>query len=881
MAGDTEDMIKPTLSGPRRRLRFGCNTVAEVIAQTIVKHPANIAIRTEEGNTTYRELGEASASLVERFIASGIRPGDAVILKLTRSTDLVEAIIATQMLGVAFVPVDPLGPGSRLDYVVSSTGAKAIVYLDAGGSLRIDLISTAPAKTNAQSDIAYIMHTSGSTGIPKGIAISGAALLNMVDWYIDMFEFSEGSSIAQLTRPTFDPSIPEFFLPFATGGTIVLPRTELQSQIIHTLEFVAENCTNAFQTVPTLLHRILGTLERLPHITERFTKLRYVLCGGEPLPDSLRRRFYSVLPKATLINSYGPTECCVAVNYHYCDRADSKLQMFVGKPVPNVDFFVLDENQSEVGLDVEGELWIGGAQTPDRYLLDDDQSKLRFVPFRTVDGEMVLYKTGDHVIASQEHGLQFIGRKDDQVKYRGVRLEKGEITSAVDRTGLCTEAAVVVLDGEGDDAQDLVCVVTPESVDAEEVRALLSESLPHDRLPRLILPLVGLPLTSSGKLDQKTLEKIARDSLRAHLDHEAPQSGHLPRSAIEHLITAVRVATGRPAFPNLSARECNIDSLNFLEVQLNLAAAGLMFSEDVYQAQDVALEKWAERIKPIDSSKFKTGTKGKEPAAALRNQLDRMVEHIEMCAPSMIVLHSSLVALKDAHPKHVVPALLEAIERISLSTSVLLPAFTWSYCSTRKFDISKTKSETGILADIVLQNLNARRTKHPVYSMVVTGPRKDELCIHDWWNRSPFGDDSIFGELSRSGGLIIGIGTSRFTHVHRCELLANVPYCKTTHLRGIANFDDRCEEISTGVYIRDVEGQPEYKFLAHDTTRDVHEMRDVLREFPIAGTYAKVVSAVEMEACLLPVMRAEPYGFLFEEAKAKARRMYPLRAGIR
>ncbi|MGO7961210.1 AMP-binding protein [Rhizobium leguminosarum] len=876
MASNAKPTLIPTLSGPRRSLRFGNHTVAEIISKTLDKYPDNIAIRTVgQGNITYRELGNAASKLVEHFTTLGVGPGDAVILNLSRSAELVKAILATQMLQVAFVPVDPLGPRERVDDIISSTSAKAVVYIDRGNSLRVDLISAASTRKETHSNIAYIMHTSGSTGVPKGIAISQDALLNMLDWYIDMFEFSASSSISQLTRPTFDPSIPEFFVPFATGGTIVLPETELRAQIINTLEFLAESGTNVIQTVPTLLRRLLGILERLPQIAERFTDLKYVLCGGEALQDSLRRRFYSVLPNATLINSYGPTECCVAVNYHYCQRDDAELQMFIGKPVPNVDFFVLDENQCEVGLGAEGELWLGGAQTPRQYLHDEAQSKLRFVSFPTAFGEQVLYRTGDYVVATEEQGLQFIGRKDDQTKYRGVRIEKGEISSAIDRTGLCADAAVVVVDGSDDGSQELICIVTPENVDADEVRARLSISLPYDRVPRLIVPLAGLPLTSSGKLNQLALEKIAKEALGAHVGYNAAQIDHPPKSPLDHLISSVRAVTGRSAFPSLSARECEIDSLKFLEMQLILAEAGLMFSEDVYQAQDVALQKWAERIQPIGHHKFKYSTPDQEPTAIFNEQLARVVEHIEARAPRMIVIHSSLIAVRNVDPKELVSALLKAIERISASTTVILPAFTWSYCSTRHFDWVETKSETGVLAELVRQKLSAGRTKHPVYSMVVTGPRRDDLCAQDWWNRSPFGDDSIFGELSRSDGLIVGIGTSRFTHVHRCELLANVPYCKTTDLWGAANFIDGRIEMSTSVYIRDVDGRPEYSFLAHDTTRDVHEMREVLQQFPVGDTYAQIVSASQMETCLLPVMRAEPYGFLFEEFRPEAQRVYP------
>ncbi|MER9677291.1 AMP-binding protein [Mesorhizobium sp. M0208] len=873
----TMQPLMPTLSGPRRLSRFGHDKIADVVANTMDKFPSNPAVRTNENcDISYRELGTSASSLVERFEAIGVLPGDAVIVKLPRSVDFITVILATQMLGVAFVPVDPRDSDQRLGHIVRNTNAKAIVRPDSSGSMRVERLPARGGFGSAFSNIAYIMHTSGSTGIPKGVPVSQAALLNLVDWYIDMIDFSEGTSISQLTRPAFDVSIPEFFVPFATGGTIVLPTTKMQGQIIQTIDFLIQSGTNVIQMVPTLLRSFLGTLEAIPYVAERFTNLEYVVCNGEPLPDSVRKRFYSILPNAILINSYGPTECCVAVSYHYCRRGDdSDLPMFIGKPACNIDFFVLDENNSNVGFEVEGELWVGGVQTSHAYVADEVQSKLRFVPFLTANGEQVLYRTGDYVVASEENGLRFLGRKDDQIKYRGTRLEKGEITSAIDKTGLCSDSAVVVVDRDDNTGQDLVCTVTPASADVGEVHRRLSDALPNDRAPRLIVPLFELPFTANGKLDQRALERIAKEALRVNLNHATPQAEHAG-SPLDHLLKAVHAATRRWVFPSLTARKCDIDSLNFLKIQLKLAENGLMFCDDVYREQDLSLEEWARRIQPVDRCRSQAGAIGKSgEAVPFRDEIAHITEYIEKCAPSTIVLHSALAALRNVTANEVASILLETIERVSASSTVIFPAFTLSYCATRSFHWTKTKSETGVLADLVMRELPAGRTKHPAYSMVVTGPRMHELCEPDWWRYSPFGDDSIFGEISRSAGLIIGLGTSSFTHVHRCELLANVPYNKTINLRGEADFGVGPIDVSTAVYVRDIQGRPEYSFLAHDTARDVREMKDILREFGIAGTYARLVDARDMESKLVPVMRTEPYGFLYEKVRAEARHAYP------
>ncbi|MDX8499056.1 AMP-binding protein [Mesorhizobium sp. VK4C] len=869
--------LTPTLSGMRRPSRFGDDKIADVIAKTFHTFPANPAIRTNgRGDISYSELQASSSTLKGQLEDMGIRPGDAVIVKLPRSVDLVTVILATQMLGAAFVPVDPSEPAERLENILFKTNASAVVSFDPNGSLRVERISRRGTNSGF-TNIAYIMHTSGSTGVPKGVPVSQAALLNLVDWYIEMIDFSEKTSIAQLSRPAFDFSIPEFFVPFATGGTIVLPTTQLATQIVHTTEFLSQTGTNVIQMVPTILQKFLGTLERLPHMARQFTGLKYVICGGEPLSDPLRRRFYSLFPFTVLINSYGPTECCVAVNYYYCPRSDFDLPMFTGQPVCNMDFFVLDENLCNVGFEVEGELWIGGLQTSEGYVAERHETALRFVPHMTANGEQVLYRTGDYVVASEEHGLRFIRRIDDQTKYRGMRLEKGEITSAIDRTGLCSDSAVVVADRDDGMGQELVCMVTPASADVDDLARRLTDALPSDRVPRLVVPLDALPFTANGKLDHRALHRIANEAIGAKAKRDVA-----PRDQVgvplDLLLDAVSAVTGTCVLPDSKAWECKIDSLMFLEVQLKLAACGLMFRTDVFEEQHLSLEEWASRIGTIHrSGSQEIGAKGKtESTATFRDELATIVEHIESQTPNMVVVHSSLAAMRNVSANEVSSILLEAVERLAASTTVLLPSFTLSYCATREFHLAETKSETGVLADLVMGKLSAGRTKHPAYSMVVTGPRMRELCETEWWKCTPFGDDSIFGLISRVGGLIMGIGTAVATHVHRCETIARVPYMKTIDIEGILDFGMGPITASSSVYVRDVAGRPEFKFLERNVARDVQELRDVTRDFALAGTYARLIDVKDMEAVLVRAMWREPYGFLGEAAREEAQRAYPI-----
>ncbi|MER9026734.1 AMP-binding protein [Mesorhizobium sp. M0815] len=882
-----EKSLMPILSGPDRPTRFGNAKISDVIAQTLGRSSSRVAVRTV-GNTSisYRELSRIAEDIGGRLSTLGVKAGDAVVVKLPRSIECVASILATQMMGAAFMSMDPSESNQRVQHACESTNAKAIISQSRDESINIDRLEMYGTADAPFSNIAYIMHTSGSTGIPKGVPVSQSALLNLVDWYIDMIAFSESASISHLSRPSFDFSIPELFVPFLTGGAMVLPKTQMGTQIVQTIEFLAQSDTKIIQLVPTLLRRFLGTLERLPTLARRFKQLNYVVCNGEVLPDILRQRFYATLPNVTLINSYGPTECCVAVTYHYCRPEDGDRPMLIGGPAPNVDVFVLDEKQDEVGFGVEGELWLGGVQTASGYVANPIESESRFVEFTTHRGRQILYRTGDYGVARSEAGLQFLGRKDGQIKYRGVRLEKGEITNAVERIGLCVDSAVILIDGEGDSDQHLVCLVTPEYADVDELSRRLVQVLPGDRVPRLFVALAELPYTRNGKLNESALARAAREALSAAGSRSQEPVETRISSYLECLLRAVCVVTRRVVEPTSVIRECAIDSLTFLEIQLELAGSGLMFSRDVYDDQDASLEQWATYLQRIEC-----GTTGpaETPGTSVpvvrvadatqrfRSELSEVVDYIEAHAPKTITVHSSLIALKNVAPERIGPILLEAIERLSASVTVLLPAFTLSYCDTHYYHWKESSSETGVLGHLVLRELSAWRTKHPAYSMIVVGPKAAELSEEEWWRYSPFGDDSIFGMISQLGGSVMCLGTSVASHVHRCEFLAHVPYMKTIDVEGVVDFGAGPLNASSSIYVRDVVGRPEHRFLPRNVGRDVHELKDVMRDFALGGTYAKLVSVRDMESILVPAMRNEPYGFLREQCRDEARRAYPMK----
>lgn len=876
--------LTPILSGNVRPTRFGSERLADLLDQTLRRMAHRTAVRASGGQApTYAHLGASARGIMQQLSAAGVVAGDVVAIKAPRSVDYIAAVLATQLMGATFAPLDAADPEQRIRLICERIRAQAIVTV--AGGIKTEPMSLADRHADGgQPDIAYIMHTSGSTGAPKGVPISRAALLNLVDWYIDMLAFSEKSSMSHLSRPSFDFSIPELFVPFLTGGRIDLPDTRLEAQIVETVTFLARSRTRVIQLVPTLLRRVLQAIALMPAAGASLNGLRYMVCNGEVLPAPLARRFQAVLPEATLINSYGPTECCVAVTYHRCRRDPAPGPIFIGRPAPNTDAFVLDDDHKAVGFDVEGELWLGGVQTAPGYVDNPAETERRFRHFDTHRGRQRLYRTGDRVLCARDGGLQFLGRRDEQVKYRGVRLELGEIVHALERTDLCTGAAALVVGDDETGEQDLIGFVTPADADVGELSRQLAGSLPPAIRPRRIVALDALPATPNGKLDREGLARLAKELARGDAPTPAMPADEEGASRLRCLLAAVGRHVRSPVNSATPARQCAIDSLMFLEIQLDLAADGLLFAEDVYRDEEATLGSWAARLKPIeDRADVQDRANGararRRDEGTLRRQLSRLLDAIGERAPGTVTVHSSLSAFRNFDSVRLSSMLIDMVRQLSRTSTVLLPTFTPSFCATGSYDWKASRSESGILGDLVLRDLPARRTRHPVYSMAVIGEGAAAFCDRDWWRHSPFGDDSIFGEISRRGGLILNIGTPVASHVHRCEFLAKVPYLKAVACEGVANFAEGALAVRSAVYVRDVAGRPEFTDLARDVARDCRELEAVTRRVTLAGTYASLVDVAAMESKLVGAMQAEPYGFLFADRQERARAAYPATTG--
>nr|QMN69952.1 PsoB [Pseudomonas putida] len=515
-------------------------TLHGLIEAQVARTPDALAVRAEEGELTYRQLNEQANRLAHHLIALGVKPDDRVAICVERGLSMVVGLLAILKAGGAYVPVDPDYPAERVRHMLSDSAPVAVLVHaatrdvpDAGRIIDLDQPdwndqpASNPVITGLTArHLAYVIYTSGSTGLPKGVMNEHAGVVNRLLWMQDAYGLTAEDGVLQKTPFSFDVSVWEFLWPLQTGARLVMARPGghrdpeylrqvIQSEGITTLHFVPSMLdvflsASASTAQAGAIHRA-GFFAGEPAATGTVQALKRVLCSGEALPGSLVRRFHAQLPAVELHNLYGPTEAAVDVSAWHCLTAPDNTP--IGKPIANTALYVLDSQGQPVPQGVAGELFIGGVQVARGYLNRAELTAERFLddPFRP-GGR--LYRTGDLARHLPDGNLEYLGRNDDQVKVRGLRIELGEIQAGLTAIAGIKEAVVVAHD------QRLIAYYTGEPQTAETLRTALLAHLPEFMVPALFMHLDALPLSPNGKLDRKALPEP--DAVQDR-PYEAPQ----------------------------------------------------------------------------------------------------------------------------------------------------------------------------------------------------------------------------------------------------------------------------------------------------------------------------------------------------------------------
>ncbi|WP_036528987.1 non-ribosomal peptide synthetase, partial [Nocardia sp. CNY236] len=507
-------------------------TVLDLFEEQVRAQPEDPAVVFDGGagefgpevELSYAEFAARVNRLARKLVDSGVGPESLVAVGIRRSVDMLVAIYATLTAGGGYVPIDPDHPAERTEYVLDSSSPVCVLTTTADpvstvsvpvlavDDLDLTEYSDAPI-TDAErraplrpANTAYVLYTSGSTGRPKGVAVTHASVVNQIAWITAEYRIGPADMILQKTPVTFDVSVWELFAPLSVGAHMLIAAPEGHRDPIYLSDIIGRHRVTMTSFVPSMLSVFLGAAS-----SAECASLRAVLVAGEALPPetvAAWRRFTS----AAVHNLYGPTEFTVhATAWHLAETSPTAVP--IGRPVWNAQAYVLDEGLHPAPVGVPGEMYLGGAQVARGYHGRPDLSADRFVanPFGAPGSR--LYRTGDLarwvLPRDAEPGdravLEYIGRTDFQVKFRGQRIELGEVESALLEHPSVTQAVVVVLDTVAGDQLVAYVVTASGPVDLDSIKNALHRTLPAYMVPSAIVVLEEFPLNASGKLDRKAL----------------------------------------------------------------------------------------------------------------------------------------------------------------------------------------------------------------------------------------------------------------------------------------------------------------------------------------------------------------------------------------
>ncbi|GAA2460553.1 hypothetical protein GCM10010405_51150 [Streptomyces macrosporus] len=499
------------------------------------------AVALIEGDTeiTYGELDRRSRALATRIARCRLPAGSPVAVCLPRSARFVVAVVAVLRQGLAFLPVDLEQPVRRRSLILADAGAVAAVVdgEEAAGGLSRKVRPVVYDDTDVDADTenaadaeitrnspAYLITTSGSTGLPKTVVVPHGAIANNLAWKRREFGFGARDRFYFKTPPVFDASVWEYLGPLSVGASVVVAPAGAHRDPRLLLEEMRRHGVTVVQFVPTLLKMVLAEDAGLGSCTG----LRWLFCGGEQLDQAVVRAVQSSC-EARVVNLYGPTEAAIDATFHLCASADGEGGAVpIGRPIRGADVHVLGRGGQLLPPGFVGELHIGGAPLATGYANRDKLTAERFVPHPYAgDASARLYRTGDLVRFREDGTLEFVGRDDAQAKVRGLRVDLDGIRSLLCEHPRVADAAVVV---RPEAADSLVAyVVSREGVDTREVRAHLAARLPAELVPSHVVAVGELPLTPSGKVDLRALPEPQGG--------EAVSGGSAPRTALERRLT--------------------------------------------------------------------------------------------------------------------------------------------------------------------------------------------------------------------------------------------------------------------------------------------------------------------------------------------------------
>lgn len=482
-------------------------------------NPNRKAITYDEVSYSYLELENLSNNVAANIKKKKIDTQNPIGLNMTRSAEMIIAILGILKSGHSYLPLDIYLPDKRKEYIINKSKMK-IMISDHSKSRNYgvdkynywDIVKKTEEINNTNydinpTDIAYVMFTSGTSGKPKGVTVAHKNVINLI-WGLKSEIFSKLPKylqIGMLSSHNFDASVQIMFPSLVLGHTLHIAKDEVRAEGKNLWEFLEDKKIQLSDATPSHLK-----LMNSNSIKTNLQNLKMIIVGGEKFNNSVRKNFLNKLGNETveIVNAYGPTECTVQSSHFIVPSEWNEESIPIGNPMPNEEVYVCDENNNLVPKGVFGELYISGDGISNGYINDEKLTKEKFVKIPELT-DSLLYKTGDVVRWRNDNTLEFANRNDNQVKIRGHRIELDEIKNTLlkfnENKQLIKDVVVISLSTTKSD--DFICAYfqSNKKVDINEMRSYMQKAIPNYMVPKYFIQLEKFPLNLSGKIDTNTL----------------------------------------------------------------------------------------------------------------------------------------------------------------------------------------------------------------------------------------------------------------------------------------------------------------------------------------------------------------------------------------
>ncbi|MBE6049587.1 MAG: amino acid adenylation domain-containing protein [Clostridium sp.] len=452
-------------------------TLHEMILNRIELSPEKIAVVDKDEKITYKELGNRAAAIASELYKNGCKARDRVAIIMNKSVHQVEAVLGILSLGATYVPIDIKQPMERILTILEQGKIKFAVTASKIDSVIREktcvIESTSLEPQSWETDIvkgnlkdpAYVIYTSGSTGVPKGVVITHIAAANTINDINKKFNVNSKDSILGLAQLHFDLSVYDIFGLLSVGGTVIYPNIDEFTNPSHWVDLIKEYNITLWNSVPALMQMLVSYLESEKDVTG--LNLRLALLSGDWIPLNLPDKLISLVKDIKLVSLGGATEASIWSNYYiYNGLKEGCKSIPYGYPLTNQGFKVLDCKMRDCPVLVPGELYITGLGLAEGYIGDEKKTKEQFLTDPYTNER--IYKTGDYGCYRENGEIEFLGRKDTQVKINGHRIELGEVEAALLKHNAVSEAAVVIREGERE--KGLLAIVKPKEKEEFDIK---------------------------------------------------------------------------------------------------------------------------------------------------------------------------------------------------------------------------------------------------------------------------------------------------------------------------------------------------------------------------------------------------------------------------